>query len=114
MNSRWLRWCLLVVAVGLLAMFPLLAQEEALGGIAGSVVDEEDEAIAGAVVTVTNDKTKQTEEQVTGRLGGYEFKSLPPGTYRLQVKAKGFKNYNLRNIPVQKGESTYVDVIMQK
>ncbi|MBI3683257.1 MAG: carboxypeptidase regulatory-like domain-containing protein, partial [Acidobacteria bacterium] len=70
----------------------LLAQTER-GNITGAVSDASSAAVPGATVVVTNIATNQATTVVTTEAGGYNVPNLPPGDYRLEVSAQGFKRY---------------------
>ncbi|HVW11996.1 MAG TPA: carboxypeptidase regulatory-like domain-containing protein [Bryobacteraceae bacterium] len=57
----------------------------------GTVVDQQDAAVANAPVTLTDPATKATRTATTDNTGTYRFQQLAPGTYNLEVKANGFK-----------------------
>lgn len=57
----------------------------------GTITDPQGGAVAGASVTLTNTERSFTRTQVTTSDGGYVFTAIPPGTYRLEVEAQGFK-----------------------
>jgi hypothetical protein len=59
--------------------------------ISGSVVDPQSKVIAGATVTIKNAANNFSRTQVTDSSGNFNFSSLPPGTYTLEVEAQGFK-----------------------
>lgn len=61
------------------------------GSIAGNLTDPNQAAIAGATVTVTDDAKSFSQSATTDKEGRFVFPTLPPGTYRLTVEAKGFK-----------------------
>src|SRR5207244_7148471 len=66
------------------------AQTPNTGRSAGTVKDANGAGIVGAQVTVTN-KTKGDERKVTtDSEGNYTVSVLPPGAYRVTVKANGF------------------------
>ena len=92
----------------------LLSAQEQAGSIIGSVTDPNDEPIAGATVTVTDPKSKQTWEAQVKKFGNYSIKDVPPGSYLVQAKAPGYRPFSLKDVPVEKGEATYVDIVMKK
>jgi hypothetical protein len=59
--------------------------------VRGTVTDAQGGAVAGAAVTLTNTERSFTRTQVTSSDGGYVFTAVPPGKYRIEVEAKGFK-----------------------
>src|SRR5712692_9388732 len=59
----------------------------------GTVTDQSGGAIAGATVSLVNSESKAERTVVSGAQGDYRFLLLPPGTYTLNVTAKGFARY---------------------
>jgi hypothetical protein len=68
------------------------------GSVRGTVADQQGNAIAGATVTISNESRNFTRSQTTNDDGGYNFSLLPPGTYRVEVEASGFKKVVLTNV----------------
>ncbi len=59
--------------------------------ISGTVKDQQDNLVAGANVTLTNDEKNFTRSQTANESGRFTFNLIPPGVYQLEVEAKGFK-----------------------
>jgi hypothetical protein len=59
--------------------------------VRGTVTDQQGKAVVGASVTLTNVERNFTRTQVTGEDGTYSFSAVPPGTYRVETEATGFK-----------------------
>jgi hypothetical protein len=59
--------------------------------IRGTVKDPQGNLVAGATVTITDPAKNFTRTQQTNDEGGYVFTAIPPGTYKLDVSAPGFK-----------------------
>lgn len=59
--------------------------------IRGTVTDPNGNVVAGASVTITDPEKNFTRTQTTNQEGGYVFTAVPPGTYKLDVTATGFK-----------------------
>ena len=57
----------------------------------GIVSDPQGRPIAGATVTLTNTQKNFTRTQTTSEVGGYQFTSIPPGTYQVGAESPGFK-----------------------
>jgi len=83
------------------------------GRILGTVSDPSGAAISGATVTVTNVQTSASRTLTTESDGAYVAPALPPGTYLVHAEAKGFKTAEHRDVVVEVGRDTRVDVALQ-
>src|SRR6266700_3478902 len=84
-------WQGLLCAVYLLSMFatiPAFGQYNA--GILGTVLDSSGAAVPGAQLTLTDRKTAQARTVKSDPAGRYQFLSLAPGQYQLEVQMGGF------------------------
>ncbi len=78
--------------LSLMALGSGLAFGQAISGsIVGTVVDSSAAVVTNASVEALNVGTGATVTTITGGTGGYRFENLPVGTYRITVKASGFK-----------------------
>src|ERR1044072_9101671 len=59
--------------------------------VRGTITDQQGKAVVGASVTLTNVERNFTRTQITGDDGTYTFTAVPPGTYRVEAEATGFK-----------------------
>src|SRR5262245_16579587 len=59
--------------------------------VRGTVTDPQGNVVAGATVNLTNPEKNFTRTQSTNQEGVYVFTAIPPGTYKLDVEAPGFK-----------------------
>ena len=77
-------------AVFLLVSPPLPAQTVGTGNIVGRITDPQGKAIAGAKVEITNKATSAKVRVRTNSVGLYSSGPIQPGSYTLNVEAKGF------------------------
>ena len=61
------------------------------GGLVGTVIDSSSAVVTSASVEATNVGTGATTTTKTSATGWYRFENLPVGTYRVAVKASGFR-----------------------
>lgn len=59
--------------------------------VTGTVIDPQGKLIAGASVTLSNADKNFTRTQTTTDGGTFSFSIIPPGQYRVEVEATGFK-----------------------
>jgi TonB family protein len=61
------------------------------GALAGIVTDPSGARVPGVSIVVTNLDGSNAETAVADAAGEFGFRSIPPGRYRVQVRARGFK-----------------------
>jgi hypothetical protein len=87
--------------VALLAILILSSAAFAQTGrvtVKGTVKDQQGNVVAGATVTLTDADKNFTRTQTSNQDGAYLFTSIPPGTYKLEVEAKGFKKVAIAKV----------------
>ena len=89
-NSRSAVFVLAVLCVLALASLNMLGQAVS-GSVVGTVFDSSGAAVVGADVEATNVATNIVTRAKTNGTGEYRIDNLQPGTYRITVKAQGFK-----------------------
>jgi Carboxypeptidase regulatory-like domain len=75
---------------------PLAARAQFNSSIRGEVSDPSGANVPGASVSVTNLETSITQNTTTSDSGSFDFRSLAPSNYRLDVKAAGFETTTVR------------------
>src|SRR5262245_18339742 len=60
------------------------------GRISGTVVDDSGNVVAGATVTLINERTQDARNLTTNESGDFVFTAILPGTYTITVDQKGF------------------------
>src|ERR1700704_3642115 len=79
----------------------------------GTVADKTGGVIQGANVTLSNPVRAVERTGTTSASGAYEFLSLPPGTYSLNVEMRGFRSYQQRNLQLLVDSPTTVNVTLE-
>jgi len=82
------------------------------GSIVGTVVDSSGAAVTNAEVSSTNVATSLTTSAKTNSTGGYRFDNLPVGTYRVAVKASGFRT-TVQQVEVQLNATGTANITLQ-
>jgi Carboxypeptidase regulatory-like domain len=85
--------------IGLFCVSVALCQDPT-GVVEGQVADPSGALIPQAAVTISNESTGLTANQQTSDRGGFRFSYLPVGSYKLQVLAKGFAEFEANDIRV--------------
>jgi hypothetical protein len=79
----------------------------------GRVLDAEDRALVAASVSARNDATGLVRTATTGGDGGFTLASLPPGTYTVVARAKGFKTFEQRGLALNVGRTADLDIKLE-
>jgi hypothetical protein len=82
--------CTLFVSVAALA-------QSVTGTVSGTVVDASGQVIAGAKVTLTEERTGSARNVTTNEEGDFTFTTLQPGVYTLKIEHSGFRSYQRTN-----------------
>ena len=81
--------------------------------VRGTVQDPNGNLVKGATVTITDPSRNFTRTQQTNEDGQYVFTSVPPGTYRLEVTAQGFKTASASGVQALVDTPTVRDVPLE-
>src|SRR5262249_46350539 len=85
-------------------VFPLLSTfvaAQSTASIEGEVTDQQDALVSGAEMTATDSSIGIFRSGVTDSSGRYQIAALPPGNYRLEVRAKGFQSQIIEKLLVE-------------
>src|SRR5208337_3189860 len=82
------------------------------GSITGTVTDPTGAVVSGAKIVITNTGTGQALTLAANAGGAYASGSLDPGTYKVQVSAKGFSSVN-ETIAVEVGNTSTANIKLQ-
>jgi hypothetical protein len=82
------------------------------GSITGTVTDPTGAVVGGAKVVITNTGTGQALNLAANSGGAYTSGPLDPGTYKVQVSAKGFSSVN-ETIAVEVGNTATANIKLQ-
>jgi len=66
--------------------------------VQGKVRDAQGSVVTGATVTLINEGKNINRTQTTNQDGGYVFTAVPPGTYKLEIEASGFKKVSIATV----------------
>ncbi len=81
--------------------------------VRGTVQDPNGNLVKGATVTLTDPSKNFTRTQQTNDDGQYVFTAIPPGTYRLEVTAQGFKTASASGVQALVDTPTVRDVPLE-
>ena len=91
-NLRFVAFALALLSVIGFSSINALSQDIS-GNVVGTVVDSSGAAVVGADVDATNIGTNIVTRSKTGGTGQYRLDNLLPGSYRVTVRATGFKTF---------------------
>jgi hypothetical protein len=103
-------------AVALLAVVsarPAWTQATSTATIAGQVTDEQNAAVAGAEVRITDSATSSVQSTLTNETGRYVFVNLSPGTYSITVSKEGFTVFKIAAQKVDVGTSMTINAALK-
>ncbi len=101
-----------LTVVSCLLGLPVAAQTS-FGTVVGTVADSTGAVIPAATVTLTNIGTSESKTTQTDSIGAYQFVSLVPGTYRLEIEKTGFRRLARTQIQVEVQATVRVDATME-
>ena len=88
----------------------LAAAQSFTGTITGVVTDPGGASVPRAVVTVTNDATRELRTLESNAEGRYTFSQLQPGVYTMKVTLTGFREYVGRNLTLLQSQTLEANV----
>ena len=81
--------------------------------VRGTVTDPQRNVVAGATATLTNTETNAARTQVTSDSGVFVFDLIPPGLYRLEIEAAGFKKGAVTDVQAFVSKATEITVPLE-
>ena len=99
----------------LLLVCPIVAtgQSATTGALAGSVKSSGGAPLPGAIVTLVDDATKQTQTATKAAEGTYRFSMLASGSYELRFALQGFKTARIAQVVVSISETPTLDAVLE-
>lgn len=112
-----------LVSTGILAVFAViislfpgalrLAGQSGNSVITGTVTNIKGQAVAGVKLRLVNDSKRLSRHSETTDAGVYNFASVPPGIYSLEIEASGFKKYVQNNVRALIDKTTEINVVLE-
>ena len=104
----------LLLATLTLFLFSISAATQTTSGrILGTLTDQSGAAVAGATVVVTDVQRGTSRTLTTDESGAYAASDLPPGTYKINVEAKGFKRVERPTVQIEVATDVRADFTLQ-
>lgn len=107
--SVLLRASILILAISLSSVS---VRAQSTGSVVGTVTDPSGGSFPGASVSLTNTQTSERRTSQTDANGNYQFVSVLPGNYSIEMEKTGFKRFT-RQVMVQLDSVSRVDAVMQ-
>lgn len=100
-----------IAALGLPLCAVLLSQAFT-GSISGIVSDPTGAVVTGVAITVTEIDRNVRFKSASNETGFYVVPSLPPGNYRVEAEASGFRRFTLGKLPLATQQKATVDITL--
>ena len=100
----------LLFPVFVLLLGSSIAWAQSTGNLKGKVVDRDKLPLPTAKVSVSGLKT----QVLTGIEGEYFIRDIPPGVYKVTVELAGFINEVVKDVSIQAGKTTELDIKMSQ
>jgi len=105
---------LFVFSLTMLAnMQPVVAQTTGSASLRGTVKDPQGAIIRDAIVTITNERTKDERQTKSSEDGTYTFTALTPGNYTVKTEAPGFKTKTQTDFAIETSDTKGLDISME-
>ena len=102
--------------MGLVLMTLLIAMsasaQQGTTELRGRVIDPQGAVLPGVTVVVRNQETGMFRETVAGPDGTFIASGLVPGTYQLNAELQGFKKFERKDLRLEVGKTSSIDVQM--
>lgn len=102
----------LIVILALASFATAAFTQTNTGRLIGTVASA-DGVVAGATVTLTDNKTGKDKTLTTGQDGSFTYPQLEVGTYIVKVTAKGFKTYTATEVKIDIGREYSLAVLLE-
>jgi hypothetical protein len=101
------------ILIGVFAMSSVALAQTGSSSVRGIVTDLQGRAISGANVSLINDQKNFNRTQTTTDTGTYVFTAVPPGLYRVEVEAAGFKKSSISQVQALVDTPSNIDVQLE-
>jgi hypothetical protein len=104
---KFLRWLATVVLVTVVSAGASAQTDQ--GKLTGNVRDQSGAVVAGATITVTNERTAETRTATSSAQGIFFVAGLKPSSYRIRVEREGFSPIEYTKMPLAVGQELALD-----
>ncbi|MEW6127830.1 MAG: carboxypeptidase regulatory-like domain-containing protein [Acidobacteriota bacterium] len=85
---------------------PVVIAQSSKGIVVGTVTDPTGAAISGGTIKITNISTNVSRETALTPEGTFRLDAVDPGTYKIEIKADGFKTAVKENVTIAAAQTT--------
>ena len=103
----------LATFLSIIAIVAALKAQLPAGSINGIGKDSSGRTIEGLHVLATEESQGSVRESKSNADGSFTFSNLPPGSYTVEVSARGFADVRYSNVQVEPGRATTLDMALQ-
>ncbi|MBL0156493.1 MAG: TonB-dependent receptor [Bryobacterales bacterium] len=102
-----------VISLAVFLALPVCAQN-ITGALTGVVIDPAGAAVPAAQVELINQQTQSKQSTASNDSGLFQFASVLPGSYTLNVSMAGFRSHNVKDINITMNERRSLgDIVLQ-
>lgn len=102
-----------LVLLSLIFLARPAAAQQGTSELRGRIADAQGGVLPGVSVTVTNQDTGMFRNTMSGEDGSFIASGLVPGTYAVSAELQGFKKFERRDVRLEVGKTTSLEVEMQ-
>jgi hypothetical protein len=102
----------LAAAAVLIAALPVFAQQ-GTADLRGRVIDQQQAALPGVTVVVKHQESGLFRETTSGPDGSFFLSAMTPGVYEVTAELSGFKRFQRRDVRLEVGKTTAIDVPLE-
>src|SRR5262245_8334697 len=111
--KHMLRWGRIIAALALTVAMTVVTHAQNDARFAGVVLDPSGAVVAGATVTVKNERTGAVKTAVTDAGGRYIVTGLPPASYTISVKHANFAPLEYPGMQLVAAQEFAIDLNLQ-
>ncbi|MGH9959548.1 MAG: carboxypeptidase regulatory-like domain-containing protein, partial [Pyrinomonadaceae bacterium] len=114
-RAKFVRHCVQLLLCGVLPVliFSVVSAQTGTSNVSGTVSDAQGNVVSGASVKLISVGTNATRNQATNENGVYNFDLIPPGEYRLEIEAAGFKKAVVPDVRALVAKGTELNVTLE-
>jgi hypothetical protein len=108
--GRRIQFVVVVSLVVLLSAASAAVAQQGFSELRGRVIDEQGSVLPGVPVVARHQESGLYRETLSGSDGSFFFGAMTPGVYEVAAELPGFKKYQRRDIRLEVGKQTAVEV----